>query len=95
LCAGGRAGHGANVVQLAAVRAQRLATQQAARKAARRHWGWLEWSALALVMVLGLAAGKFGWRAGSPTGLASRRRRLPKWPAATACWWRRAGWPSR
>lgn len=55
-----RARHGANVVQLAAVRAQRLATQQAARKAIKRQWGWLEWSALALVMVLGLAAGKFG-----------------------------------
>ncbi|MYM35393.1 hypothetical protein GTP38_13740 [Duganella sp. FT94W] len=59
---------GANVVQLAAVRAQRLAAQQAVRKAAtRRHWGWLEWSALALVMVLGLAAGKFGlakWQPG-------------------------------
>ncbi|MTV37150.1 hypothetical protein [Duganella radicis] len=77
-----RAGRGANVVQLAAVRAQRLATQQAARKAARRHWGWLEWSALALVMVLGLAAGKFGlarWQpnwlgepAAAPTEVASR-----------------------
>ncbi|MRW91385.1 hypothetical protein GJ699_15440 [Duganella sp. FT80W] len=55
-----RARQGANVVQLAAVRAQRLATQQAARKASRRRWGWLEWSALALVMVVGLAAGKFG-----------------------------------
>jgi hypothetical protein len=86
LCAGGRAGHGANVVQLAAVRAQRLATQQAARKAARRHWGWLEWSALALVMVLGLAAGKFGlarWQpnwfgepAPVPTEVASRNGML-------------------
>ncbi|WP_432382216.1 hypothetical protein [Duganella sp. P38] len=74
---------GANVVQLATVRAQRLATQQAARKAAaRRHWGWLEWSALALVMVLGLAAGKFGlskWQPGwfgdstpPPTEVVSR-----------------------
>ncbi|WP_343730269.1 hypothetical protein [Duganella sp.] len=77
-----RAGYGANVVQLATVRAQRLATQQAARKAARRHWGWLEWSALALVMVLGLAAGKFGlarWQpdwfgapASPPTEVANR-----------------------
>jgi hypothetical protein len=79
-----RAGRGANanVVQLAAVRAQRLATQQAARKATRRHWGWLEWTALALVMVMGLAAGKFGlsqwqpeWMAGSstpPSEVASR-----------------------
>lgn len=55
-----QARQGANVVQLAAVRAQRQATQQAARKAGRRSWGWLEWSALALVMVVGLAAGKFG-----------------------------------
>ncbi|TFW15579.1 hypothetical protein [Duganella callida] len=65
--AGRRARRGANVVQLATVRAQRQATQQAARKAARRHWGWLEWSALALVMVVGLAAGKFGlsrWQPG-------------------------------
>jgi hypothetical protein len=77
-----RARQGANVVQLATVRAQRLATQQAARKAARRHWGWLEWSALALVMVVGLAAGKFGlakWQPGwfgdstpAPTEVASR-----------------------
>ena len=73
---------GANIIQLAAVRAQRLATQQAARKAARRRWGWPEWSALALVMVLGLAAGKFGlarWQPGwfgdgtpPPTEVASR-----------------------
>jgi hypothetical protein len=77
-----RARHGANVVQLAAVRAQRLATQQAARKATRRQWSWLEWSALALVMVLGLAAGKFGlakWQPGwfgestpPPTEVVSR-----------------------
>jgi hypothetical protein len=76
----------ANVVQLAAVRAQRLATQQAARKAVKRHWGWLEWSALALVMVLGLAAGKFGlarWQPGwfgdpapAPTEVASRNGTL-------------------
>jgi len=64
---GGRSRQAANVVQLAAVRAQRVATQQAARKAARRVWGWREWSALGLVMVLGLAAGKFGlahWQPG-------------------------------
>ncbi|MFS2006916.1 hypothetical protein ACEN9F_25225 [Duganella sp. CT11-25] len=76
----------ANVVQLAAVRAQRLATQQAARKAVKRPWGWLEWSALALVMVLGLAAGKFGlarWQpdwfgepAPAPTEVASRNGTL-------------------
>jgi hypothetical protein len=53
-------GRQANVVQLAAVRAQRLATQQAARKAVKRPWGWLEWTTLALVMVFGLVAGKFG-----------------------------------
>lgn len=72
----------ANVVQLAAVRAQRLATQQAARKAARRRWGWIEWSALALVMLCGLAAGRFGlahWQprwlnepATAPTAVVSR-----------------------
>jgi hypothetical protein len=70
------------VVQLASVRAQRVATQQAVRKAARRRWGWPEWSALALVMVLGLAAGKFGlarWQPGwfgapavAPTEVVSR-----------------------
>ena len=64
---GARSRQAANVVQLAAVRAQRLATQQAARKAVKRHWGWPEWTALGLVMVLGLAAGKFGlaqWQPG-------------------------------
>jgi hypothetical protein len=76
----------ANVVQLAAVRAQRLATQQAARMAVKRPWGWLEWSALALVMVLGLAAGKFGlarWQpdwfgepAPAPTEVVSRNGTL-------------------
>jgi hypothetical protein len=76
----------AKVVQLAAVRAQRAAQQQAARKAARHQWGWLEWSALALVMVLGLAAGKFGlarWQPGwfsepavAPTTVASRNGML-------------------
>ena len=50
----------ATVVQLATVRARRAATQQAARKAGKRRWGWLEWSMLTLVMVLGLAAGRFG-----------------------------------
>ncbi|MRX11089.1 hypothetical protein GJ697_25010 [Pseudoduganella sp. FT25W] len=68
-----RARHGANVVQLAAVRAQRLATQQAARKATRRHWGWLEWSALALVMVVGLAAGKFGLAKWQPDWFSGER----------------------
>jgi len=80
---GARARPSANVVQLATVRAQRLAAQQAVRKATRRRWSWLEWSALALVMVLGLAAGKFGlakwqpnWFSGEPaappTEVASR-----------------------
>lgn len=58
---------GASVVQLASVRAQRAATQQAARKAAARPWGWQEWSALALVLVLGVALGRFGlarWQPG-------------------------------
>ena len=51
---------GATVVQLAAVRATRAATQQAARKARKGwRWSWLEWGALALVLVLGVAAGKF------------------------------------
>lgn len=82
---GGHPRH-ANVVQLAAVRAQRAAQQQAARKAAKRQWSWLEWSALALVMVLGLAAGKFGlarWQPGwfsepaaAPTTVASRNGML-------------------
>jgi hypothetical protein len=63
----------ANVVQLATVRAQRLATQQAARKATRRQWGWLEWSALGLVMVLGLAAGKFGLAKWQPDWFSGER----------------------
>jgi hypothetical protein len=79
---GGRSRQAAKVVQLASVRAQRVATQQAARKAIKRRWGWREWSALALVMMLGLAAGKFGlahWQprwlgapATAPSELASR-----------------------
>jgi len=82
---GGRTRH-ANVVHLAAVRAQRLATQQAARKAVRRRWGWLEWSVLAVVMVFGLVAGKFGlahWQPGwfgdtaqAPTEVVSRNGTL-------------------
>lgn len=51
---------GATVVQLAAVRATRAATQQAARKARKMaHWSWLEWSALFLALALGVAAGKY------------------------------------
>ena len=83
---GARSRHAANVVQLATVRAQRLATQQAARKAVKRQWGWLEWTTLALVMVFGLVAGKFGlahWQPGwfsdpapAPTEVASRNGTL-------------------
>jgi hypothetical protein len=51
---------GATVVQLAAVRAHRAAHQSATRKAARRRWSWLEWSALAGVLLIGVVAGKFG-----------------------------------
>ncbi|MRV75325.1 hypothetical protein GJ700_26770 [Duganella sp. FT92W] len=51
---------GATVVQLAAVRATRAATQQAARRARKvQHWSWLEWSAVFMAMALGAAAGKF------------------------------------
>lgn len=57
---GVRARRGANVVQLDAVRASRAANHSAARRARRLRWGWLEWGALALVLVLGVAAGKFG-----------------------------------
>jgi len=60
----------AKVVQLAAVRAQRVATQQAARKAVRRHLGWREWSALGAVLVVGLAVGKFGLARWQPAYLA-------------------------
>jgi len=67
-----QARRGGNVVQLAAIRAQRLATQQAARKAAKRQWGWLEWSALGLVMVVGLAAGKFGLARWQPDWFADK-----------------------
>jgi hypothetical protein len=52
---------GATVVQLAAVRATRAATQQAARKARKGwRWSWLEWGALAAVLALGVGLGKFG-----------------------------------
>ncbi|CAN7527243.1 hypothetical protein LJR289_003632 [Pseudoduganella sp. LjRoot289] len=51
---------GATVVQLAAVRATRAATQQAARKARKGwRWSWMEWGVLAGVLMLGVAAGKF------------------------------------
>lgn len=51
---------GATVVQLAAVRATRAATQQAARRARKvQSWSWLEWSAVIMALALGAAAGKF------------------------------------
>ena len=60
----------ATVVHLDAVRASRIATQQAARKAGRvRRWSWQEWGALVLALVLGAAIGKFG---------------LASWPAELA-----------
>lgn len=50
----------ATVVQLAAVRATRAATQQAARRARKvQSWSWLEWSAVLIALALGAAAGKF------------------------------------
>lgn len=61
--------HQAKVVQLAAVRAQRVATQQAARKAGKRQLGWREWSALGAVLVLGVVAGKFGLAQWQPAWL--------------------------
>ncbi|SFV10816.1 hypothetical protein [Pseudoduganella namucuonensis] len=67
----------ATVVQLADVRATRAATQQAARKARKLRWSWMEWGALAGVLVLGLAAGRYllgDWQADqqSPASLAWR-----------------------
>lgn len=71
----------ATVVQLDVVRAHRAAVQLAARKAAKRSWGWPEWGALVAVLLLGLVAGKVGlarWQPGwlsdapPPTLVASR-----------------------
>lgn len=59
----------ATVVQLAAVRASRVASAAAAKKARQRSWGWQEWSALVLVLVLGVAAGKFGLARWQPSWL--------------------------
>jgi anti-sigma factor RsiW len=59
----------ATVVQLAAVRASRVASAAAAKKARQRSWGWQEWSALAAVLVLGVAAGKFGLARWQPSWL--------------------------
>jgi hypothetical protein len=58
------------VVQLAAVRAQRVATQQAARKAVKPRLGWREWGALTTVLVLGVVAGKFGLAQWQPAWLS-------------------------
>jgi hypothetical protein len=64
-----RSRRAATVVQLAAVRAGRVASAAAAKKARQRNWGWQEWGALALVLVLGVAAGKFGLARWQPTWL--------------------------
>ncbi|UTY56135.1 anti-sigma factor [Massilia sp. erpn] len=53
--------HQAIVVQLAAVRARKEASQQAARRA--RHlwrWSWPVWTALLLTLALGMLAGRYG-----------------------------------
>lgn len=69
---------GATVVQLAAVRATRAASQQAARKARKGwRWSWMEWGALAAVLAVGVVAGKFGladWQPDpqAPPGVAWR-----------------------
>ncbi|MBY0242947.1 MAG: hypothetical protein K2X55_26925 [Burkholderiaceae bacterium] len=50
----------ATVVQLAAVRATRAASLQAARRARKvQSWSWLEWSAVLMALALGAVAGKF------------------------------------
>ena len=60
----------ATVVQLASVRASRAASQLAARKAQRTGWGWREWGALALVLVAGVALGRFALARWQPSWLA-------------------------
>ena len=55
----GGTGRRDNVVQLAAIRAQRLAVQQAARKAQKAPWGGREWLAVLLAVVVGLLVGRF------------------------------------
>jgi hypothetical protein len=47
------------VVQLAAIRAQRSAVEQAARKASQPRWTWRQWSAVALALGAGVLAGRF------------------------------------
>lgn len=50
----------ATVVQLAAVRATRAASVQAARRARKvQSWSWMEWSAVLMALALGAVAGKF------------------------------------
>ncbi|MES2261284.1 MAG: hypothetical protein V4724_22430 [Pseudomonadota bacterium] len=62
---------GAKVVQLAAVRATRAATQSAARKARKaQRWSWLEWGAMTLMLVVGVAIGKFGLASWQPVTTA-------------------------
>ena len=51
--------HHGKVVHLAAVRAQRVAVQQAARKAQAARWSWRVWTALGVTLVAGLLAGRF------------------------------------
>ncbi|SFL99384.1 anti-sigma factor family protein [Rugamonas rubra] len=46
-----------SVVQLAAVRANRAAQAGAARRARLRHWRWLDWAALGLLLALALVLG--------------------------------------
>ncbi|MFA9215761.1 MAG: anti-sigma factor [Sphingomonadaceae bacterium] len=57
------------VVQLASVRATRAAHAAAAKKAAQRSWGWQEWSALLLALLLGVLAGKVGLARWQPAWL--------------------------
>lgn len=64
-----RARRAATVVQLAAVRASRVASAAAAKKARQRGWGWQEWSALVLALLIGVAAGKFGLARWQPSWL--------------------------
>lgn len=54
-----KGGQPGKVVQLAAIRAQRSAVEQAARKAAQPRWTWRQWSAVALALGAGVLAGRF------------------------------------
>lgn len=47
------------VVHLSAIRAQRVAVQQAARKAHTPRWRWPVWTAIGAALVAGLLAGRF------------------------------------